>query len=830
MSMGVGLALSLTVRNRQTGGSGGGLQTFAYQAETTALANSYAVAPTKRRKDTMDWAIRTLKTAGVWSKLKQLVMVGDTTDASYRDWKTTNALTVVGTPTFVANTYVAGATNARVRTGLYLDDFDPADCSFGMMAHSGSGSSSSDIGAQNASSQGISMTPRTASNVASARLCSLVSTAYGQAGDFGGGANFTAFSRSDLINIYPFRGSGVNKGANPVAGVTGLGHIEIMALANNANGTFSNSTRPISGWFFATALTDAEMKVLSNVMTEVKYAYQYGELDATDPGYLPASATYDVVVYGATSPGLTAAYEAKRQGLSVCIVGGWRDRHIGGMSSGGLGNTDFNTKASLAGLPRWILTQVQAIEGSGATSFTFEPRHFEYVARGMLDPRITGGLDIPVFWSDGLPSVSGKSVTISGRTFTWGSYAVEASYEGDLVFAAACAVTYGREAAGSGVEAANGYRGNTTAQSGSNHQFKKHDTTLVNIDPWITPGTPASGLLPSVNGLMSAQPAAGAADSKLQAYNFRLTTTTALPDIVPLPATPPPGYSALNYEALGRVLAADPTLVFTDLVILGNVNGSVSDVNSKWGLSTDLWGGATGYLQQTAAQREVTWKRHENWARGLYYYLQYEADARIPVAVRNACLTQGWSNLHYCRPHPNDDYNWPYQLYVREGYRLVGDYVHTGNDIVAVDGTTPRSIKTIAVASYQMDSHSNQALAEDLGGGNWRIWNEGGFEDLTNGGVDKTSPLPYEIILPSRATRTDMFSVFPVSATHVAFGSDRMEFTAMLLGQAAAVAAAVGKAAGNVAVQDIDYTALRTALLATPTLSGETAPLLPQVN
>ena len=68
-----------------------------------------------------------------------------------------------------------------------------------------------------------------------------------------------------------------------------------------------------------------------------------------------------------------------------------------------------------------------------------------------------------------------------------------------------------------------------------------------------------------------------------------------------------------------------------------------------------------------------------------------------------------------------------------------------------------------------------------------------------------------------------------MSATHVAFGSIRMEYTAMCMGQAAGLAAALAIDSG-VAIQNVDYSTLRTRLLASPSLTSEVQPVLPQLN
>src|SRR5215204_1400981 len=62
------------------------------------------------------------------------------------------------------------------------------------------------------------------------------------------------------------------------------------------------------------------------------------------------AAEYDIVVYGGTSAGVIAAVQAKKMGKSVVLVS--PDKHLGGLSSGGLGFTDTGNKAVIGGLSR----------------------------------------------------------------------------------------------------------------------------------------------------------------------------------------------------------------------------------------------------------------------------------------------------------------------------------------------------------------------------------------------------------------------------------------------------------------------------------------------
>ncbi|MBB2702019.1 MULTISPECIES: FAD-dependent oxidoreductase [Rhizobium] len=835
---GLMLSLSLAITNQCGGGGSTVLPTFAYQTETETLASAFTAAPTRRRKRTMDWAIKTLKDQGVWTKLKCFYKVGNDQQSSLINWKTpgTNNLTVVGSPGFTANNQWTPAANARLMTGVLLSDLDNASCGIFVLTKTNTdGTSTSDCGALTAAGNGLTMCCKNSSNVMQGRCGSANVTTLGASGDWDG-FSFHMLNRVNSTNIQAFRGP--VKKADVAAASAAMGAVEIPFLALNNNGTFTTGIRAHSCFGILQAgVTEAEAKVLANVCRALDDDFQYGELDTYDAGVQPQSVSTDVVIYGATSLAGAALYEAKRLGLNVVIVGGWRDRFLGGMSAAGLGHTDFDNKAGLGGLPRWIMAQMQTIQGTTSTNFSFQPRYFGRVLAGMLDPRITNGLDAPVYWSNGVASVqkTGARITsittVDGRTFS-ARYFVDASYEGDLMKMAGISTRLGREANAEFSETLNGYRGILSDFGGANHQYKNAAGTLVNIDPYVTPGVSASGLLPNVKATYTGSPANGAADSNLQSYNFRITATTNKAYLVPFPSTPPSGFDAANYEALLRLLAADATISMDDIFLYDAINtaGDIFDLNAKGGFSTDPFGLSWTYPAASYSARETLWKAHANHIYGMMYVLQYYNDARVPAALRTEALNHGLHALHYTKPRldKGDDFQWMPQLYVRESYRMDNDFMLRQSDISHTDGTTPRSIKTISTISYAMDSHSTQALA-DPNSGTPRIWNEGNWE-ADRGGVDLITPVPYEVITPRKTECENLLVLFGIAATHVGFGPFRMEFTAMQAAQSSMHFLKIAMNNSDQAVQDVDYPTARTSILASNTLSGETQPVLPQVN
>jgi hypothetical protein len=524
----------------------------------------------------------------------------------------------------------------------------------------------------------------------------------------------------------------------------------------------------------------------------------------------------DVVVYGATPAGVMAALEVAESRASVVIIGGWREAHVGGMMSGGLGWTDFLDAKAFGGAALRTIKAVSRGGGEAGNRFSFKPSaaeaYFEYMlalkqvsvvySRGVVgvaktDRRITG-----FETADGL--------RVTGRVF------VDASYEGDLLAAAGVGFQVGREAA-SPLNNLGGYRGATREGETSTHQFQIRGRSIV-VDPFQRPGDQASGLLRGV--APGDQKPVGAADKAVQAYNFRLTMSNRPGLRIDLPSTPPPGYDRADYEVLFRYVAAIGQAGLKhgvdwsfadDLIYANDLGDGYFDVNARGGFSTDPVLLSWAYPTASYAEREVIWKRHESFIRGFFYALAWEKDARLPASLQQEVRQWGLAKDHYARPHANDSAGWPYQLYVREARRLDNGAMWSAADLDK-DGA-PRLSRAVALASYRQDSHLVQRIAVK-GEHGWTIWNEGNFEQ-NSGGRDQRSILPLDIMLPHRDQATNLLAPFAVAASHQAFSAIRMEMTSMTLGQAAGAAAAMLCAPTRQAdVQDVDYRTLREILVA----------------
>jgi hypothetical protein len=361
---------------------------------------------------------------------------------------------------------------------------------------------------------------------------------------------------------------------------------------------------------------------------------------------------------------------------------------------------------------------------------------------------------------------------------------IDCSYEGDLMANAGVAFTVGRESNSLYKETYNGY------QLRTNHQFPD------GIDPYIIPGQPASGLIWGVsNGPTST---AGIGDDKVQAYNYRICLTSDPLNRISI--TQPAGYDPSRYELWLRLFAAQPTKkALANYFIMSAMPNYKTDINNKGGFSSDMIGMNYGYPNGSYDQRRQIIGDHEAYTKGLLYFLGN--DSRVPIETRNEMLKWGY---------PKDEYvtngNWSPQLYVREARRMVGNYVMTQLNCkgqkVATDG--------IGLAAYTMDSHHVQRIVV-----NGMVKDEGCVEI---GGFGPY-PIAYNSLVPKPTECTNLFVPVCLSASHIAYGSIRMEPVFMVLAQSSAMAAVMA-INGNTDVHHVDIPLLQAKLKTDPLADG----------
>ncbi|HOF20413.1 MAG TPA: FAD-dependent oxidoreductase [Bacteroidales bacterium] len=511
----------------------------------------------------------------------------------------------------------------------------------------------------------------------------------------------------------------------------------------------------------------------------------------------------DIIVYGGTSAAVTTAVQAARMGKSVIVVS--PDRHLGGLSSSGLGYTDTGNKEVIGGIARefyqyvyqhyerpesWKWQEkssygnrgqgIPAIDGEKRTMWIFEP----HVAEAIFE-KFTEDHNITVFrdeWLDREENTikkDGRIIsfrTLSGKTFR-GKIFVDASYEGDLMAAAGVSYHVGREANSVYDETWNG------VQKGLYHH--KH-YFRDNISPYKIPGDPSGGLLPRVSA--GAPGENGSADNKIQAYCYRLCLTKHPENKIPF--TRPEGYDSTQYELLVRVLAAGWDEYFEKFDEIPNLK---TDVNNHGPFSSDNIGMNYDYPEASYERRREILNEHITYQKGLLYFTA--TDKRIPEWLRNEINLWGYAADEF-----TDNGNWPYNIYVREARRMTGEYVMTEHDVL-VRRPVP---EPVGMGSYTMDSHHVQRYVTPEG----YVQNEGD--------IGVPAPEPYQIamgsLLPKRSECSNLIVPVCVSSSHVAFGSVRMEPVFMILGQSAGTIAsmAIDK---NKNIHDLSYSGIREKLL-----------------
>ena len=509
-------------------------------------------------------------------------------------------------------------------------------------------------------------------------------------------------------------------------------------------------------------------------------------------------ARYDVCVYGGTSAGVVAAYSAAQRGLDVVLVE--PTEHIGGMTSGGLGFTDIGNKQVIAGVAKQFYRKVGEHYGR-LEQWIFEPSVADSIMRAYIDHKNIVLMDnyrIRESKLDGT-RISGivveNSVDPSKTKTIKADYFIDCSYEGDLMARSGVEYTVGRESNEQYGETYNG------VELMDKHQFPD------GIDPYKEKGNPESGLLWGISPAKVAQD--GTADNMVQAYNYRICLTDDPANMIPI--TRPADYDSTRYELLLRLFEAYPEKEFlNDWFIWSRMPNRKTDINNRGGFSTDMIGMNHNYPEASYQERQEIIDAHTEYTKGLLYF--YGHDERVPEILRKRMLLWGY---------PKDEYvkygHWTPQLYIRESRRMVGEYVATQADCqgraTAEDG--------IGWAAYQMDSHNCQRIVINKDGKDM-VKNEGNVE--IGGGLPY--PISYRSITPKREQCTNLLVPVCMSASHIAYGSIRMEPVFMVLGQSAAVAASLAMEQGGCDVQKVDSKEINAVIEKDPYMDGSVPDIL----
>ena len=491
------------------------------------------------------------------------------------------------------------------------------------------------------------------------------------------------------------------------------------------------------------------------------------------------SVDVDICIYGGTSSGVIAAYAATLQGKSVVLIE--PGKHLGGMSSGGLGQTDIGNKQAITGMAHDFYKHIGKHYGK-EEQWIFEPHvaenvFLEYIKRG----------NINVLYEHRLLSVAKEGTTITeivtehskGKGLNKKIRAkmfIDCTYEGDLMAKAGVSYTIGRESNARYGETYNG------VQLLDKHQFRD------GVDPYVIPGKPESGLIWGVQATPLQDKGAG--DRAVQAYNFRLCLTNNPDNRIAI--SKPNDYDSTKYELLARQIKSyTPDSLNWQLLHIAPMPNQKTDINNCGGFSSDMIGMNYDYPDGDYTTRERIIDEHISYTKGWLWFLGH--DVRVPEHLRQEMLEWGYPQDEY-----TDNENFTPQLYIREARRMVSDYVMTqhncqGREVVE-DG--------VGLAAYTMDSHNCQRLVK-----NDMVKNEG---DVQEGGFGPY-PISYRSIIPKKQECSNLVVPVCLSASHIAYGSIRMEPVFMVLGQSAANAACMA-IDENVSVQNVDINKLQKTL------------------
>ncbi|MBO0590242.1 FAD-dependent oxidoreductase [Cellulophaga sp. E16_2] len=516
----------------------------------------------------------------------------------------------------------------------------------------------------------------------------------------------------------------------------------------------------------------------------------------------PKTYKADVIIYGGTSAAIASAIQLKRMGKTVLVV--CPEKHIGGLSSSGLGFTDLGNKRVIGGISKEFYEEVYthyqntkawnwqpktdygniaqgttAIDDDLKTMWTFEPHVAENIFENFVkENQIEILRDKWLDRENGVKMEKGKIISImmlDGSTYKAKIF-IDATYEGDLMAAAGVKYHVGREANSVYKEQWNGVQKEEFHHS---HNFGDRK-----ISPYVIPGDPTSGVLPRISTEDPGEQGSG--DHRVQAYNYRLCTTNAEGNVVPFEK--PENYDPAQYELLRRVFESGRYSMFGG----GKIPNMKRDVNNVGPFSSDNIGMNYEYPEASYEKRKEILEEHIAYHKGLLYFWGH--DESVPERFRISIKKWGLAKDEFA-----DNGHWPYQIYVREARRMIGEFVMTENEILGKNKVN----QSIGMGSYTMDSHNAQRYITKEG----YVQNEG---DL---GIDAEEPYQIHLgtILPKDEECKNLLVPAAVSSSHIAFGSIRMEPVFMILGQSAGTLAGLALE-DKKDVHDISYDTLRKAL------------------
>jgi len=505
-------------------------------------------------------------------------------------------------------------------------------------------------------------------------------------------------------------------------------------------------------------------------------------------GQKATASQVDVCIYGGTSAGVIAAYTAKKMGKTVLLIE--PGNHLGGLSSGGLGFTDIGNKYVVTGLAKDFYRRIGTHYGQ-LEQWIFEPHVAEntfqsYISQAHIKVLYRYRLSNVIKKANAIKSIVVESPgSIAPTQLISAKIFIDCSYEGDLMAKSGVSYTVGREANTTYNETYNG------VQLLEGHQFPDH------IDPYRVKGDSTSGMIWGISS--SKLIPLGSGDKKVQAYNYRICLTNNPANRIPI--SRPAGYDSTRYELLARLIEAQKDkLSLNDYFIWSSMPGQKTDINNRNGFSTDLIGTNYSYPDGSYQVRNQYINDLKLYTQGLLYFFGH--DERVPLPLRKQMMQWGYPKDEF-----KDNNNWSFQPYIREARRMIGAYVMTQANCTG----KVKVADSIAMAAYTMDSHNCDRLVV-----NHMVKNEGNVE------IPGFPPYPlsYRALLPKQQECNNLLVPVCLSASHIAYGSIRMEPIFMVLAQVAGVAAGVA-IDNNTTVQNVNYQKINSIIKNNPLLNGQ---------
>ena len=493
----------------------------------------------------------------------------------------------------------------------------------------------------------------------------------------------------------------------------------------------------------------------------------------------------EVCILGGSEAGFTAAIQAARMGKKVILIE--PTGHPGGMMSEGIvKDIRFGSSVVIGGIAREIYTAIEHYYNRKPdfNSYGWFSNYEPHVAEKIIEYFLKQEENIRVIRKTRIREREGvikkgatiKTVILENGLEIHAKIFIDASIEGHLLHFAGVSTETIREGNQKYHEIKNGIQTENTYR-----QFE------VKVDPYIIPGNPESGLIPTIQEGAIGEFAAP--DKHIQGYCFRLVLTKEPNNMMPI--TKPENYDPFTYEIYRRYLMAGGRLFYP----IGSRPGGKTDLGSWHDLSANLYGENWAYPSGSYYVQDSIIAYHKNFTLGLIWFLQH--DPEIDEETR-----KNWAGWGLCKDEYVDNDGWPRRLYIRSARRMVSDYIitehHTKRDNEEIVDDP------VAIAWWPPDTHHARRIVKD-----GFAYNEG----FVFGGDDwRPFGISWKALVPKSHECTNLITPTCIASSYVAYGAIRILPTFMILGQSAGCAAVLTIDEKST-FQDIDYLQLKENLL-----------------